>query len=396
MNLHYKTAALLTAIALLLPLTSCTMRETYDRNPAESSLTDDGDAGLKVAEKVNSVEIGTTDGTPTGLDSTAPDGTTGEEKTVTVALAGDIKLSAAMINDAHAQAAEGKEYSFLRMYTGAYRALNDTDISVGMYSSVGQPYGTEADYEPPTEHIDALSALGFDVLDISGMGSDYTRLNERDIDGISSDEESSSAVRTVEVGQMKLSFVSCGCDDTLAQCCYSDDFIKLLEDSDGGCDSLIVLVHWDKDMAAEEKREAVMPLIEAGADVIVGDGETIETIELVTTGSDEDENAKEALVCYSLGNLLSDANEAVNLVSGILTLTYTEDGAALPDEAVAVPTFVHYEVNESGTRANYAIYRAVDYTAELAHLHPAEVDPDGLKNYINSVIPSDYLPEEYR
>lgn len=374
MNLSKKIAAVLAVAAMLFSLASCAMSNRPD--PSES-----GDVPqLKLAEKVNTVETG--DVAPKEPEP-AP---AVEEKTVTVALAGDIKLSEAMISDAHAQAAEGKEYSFLRMYTGAYRTLNGADLAVGMYSALGQPYGTEAEYEPPTEHIDALSALGLDVLDISGMGSDYALLNERGIKGISS-SENTDAVRTVEVGQMKLSFVACGYEDTLAQCYSSDDFLKLIEDSDGECDSLVVFVHWDKDIGTDQKREAVMPLIEAGADVVVGDGETVEAVEHVPSDS------KEAVVCYSLGNLLSDANEAVNLVSGILTLTYPEDGAALPDEVAVVPTFVHYSVHEDGTRGDYSVYRVEDYTAELAHSHSCEVDPDGLTGYVRSVFDYELLPD---
>ena len=392
-----KIAAFALALITLFSLSSCklAMRDTYEDNTKTVTENKKEDAPeLKIAEKTNTVGLNeevndTTDDQETEV---VPENT----KTVTLAIAGDIKLSEQMIEDARAQAPEGKDYAFLRMYTGAYRTINNADIAIGSYSAVGKPYGTESDYEPPTEHLDALAALGFDILDISGCGSDYRTLEEHELRGISSAEEGDDAIRTVEAEGITFAFISAASNENTAQNYTTDDFIARIEYADLISDYLVVFVRWKDDMTRVNKCETAKKLANSGADLIIGDGETTGAVEVI-----EKEDGSTAAVAYSLGNLLSDANEACNLCSEVLTVSFDvetdEDGNTLFSESQfsVIPMFVHYTLHEDESRGDYSIYRVEDYTSDIAASHPAEVDPIGLKEYIKSTVDTSLLPDAF-
>ena len=394
MNHSRKIAAWLTIIAILFSFASCSMRETYDTDQ-NTVLEDSDDAPeLTVAEKKNTV--GVDDGTNEVVPA-PPVSVTEETEEVTLVITGDIKLTESMINDARAQATEGKEYSFLRMYTGVYRSVNDADIAVGGYSALGQPYGTESEYEPPEEHLDALASVGFDVLDISGMGSDYTLLNERGIEGVSSAEDGDDAIRLIEKNDIKFAFISAGFGENVAQSCTDNDFLSRLEYADFLSDVLVVLVHWDEKMTDAEKTDVAKSLADHGAAIVVGDGESIEEIETISA-----ENGTLTIVAYSIGNLMSDASEACDLCSGMLTVKFTRAGKTSAASSLTfadtliVPAFVHYTKKDDGTKGDYSLYRVEDYTNELAQAHAAEVDVDGLRGYVKNIVASGYLSEYFK
>ena len=392
MNYFRKTAAAILALVVMLSSASCglKMRDTYKKHDDKTVNDNSGvTAELSIAERKNSVDIGNgEDELPKNeINGIEPDDIT---NSVTLVITGDIKLSEQMIEDARRQAPEGKEYSFLRMYTGVYRAVNDADVAVGAYSTIGQPYGTEAEYEPPVEHLDALASVGFDVLDISGMGSDYTLLNEKKIEGISSAEEGDGAIRTVEKSGLTFAFIAVGSGDD-AQSVDSEDFYKTVEYAEFISDILVVLVHWDENGTADYRSEIIKKITDSGADVIVGDGESVEGVRWV----DADDGTA-TLVVESLGNLLSDADEACNLCSGVLSMTVAASDSVLEiKEPVIIPAFVHY-TEENGIRGDYSIYKVEDYTSDVAQSHAAEVDPDGLKGYVKETIPSEFLPQSMR
>ena len=389
MNYCRKALALLCAVLAAFACTSCKFRDTYDLTDSESTAVDDNAPSLTIAEKIN--ELGSDNGTEEVPVVDIPSVNDPEvTREITVAVTGDIKLDEAMIADAKAHAAEGKDYAFLRMYTGIYRTLNDADIAVGAYSAIGKPYGTDAEYEPPTEHLDALASVGFDLLDISGMGSDYRVMEEHGLSGFSDAEQGEDAFKSVEKDGMTFTFAAVGAEGS-AQSYTDDKFYENLEYADLPADVLIVSVHWGEDMASEDVYAVVSRLISSGADVIVGYGDTLGKAEIV-----ENEDGSKAVVCYSLGNLLSTAEEGYSLCSGTLVLTYTTVTDVYGDKtemsATVVPSVVYYTAENT----EYCVYRISEFTDDLAQTHAADVDVAGLTEFVKSKIPEEFLPEGLR
>ena len=386
-----KTLAVLSSAALLLSCTSCAfnMRDTYDKTEEQLLAYNEDEPTLNVAERVNTLDDSDTESNELGLDNVmgfAPNepATTSE---VTVVITGDIKLDEAMIADAKAQAPEGKDYSFLRMYTGVYRTINDADIAVGGYSAIGKPYGTDAEYEPPVEHLDALSAVGFDLLDISGVGNDYSVLEEHGISGFSYSDAGDEPFRSIEKDGLTFTFASIG-GTGCAQSYKDDALYENLEFADLPADVLVAIVHWDEEITTEEISATSKRLADSGVDVILGCGDTLGRTETIET-----EDGGSALVCNSLGNLLSSAEEGYGLVSGIVAvkLTMTTDiyGDKITSEISVIPAVTHYAKENK----DYCVYRLADYTDELAQTHGAEVDVEGLTDYVNSKIPTELIAE---
>lgn len=384
MNILRKLTAVAASTALILTLTSCsvTMRDTYDTPSVGASNDGSNPPALDVAEKFNSVDVAPDDNDPLG--TTLPSDVFVQpeevEKIVTIAVTGDIKLTQPVIDDARAQAIEGKDYSFLRIYTGVYRLLNDADIAIGAYSAAEK---TADGIDTPEEHLEALTSLGYDVLDISGTGSDYTSLGEHEISGVSFDEEGDEAFRSFEKNGLVFTVASVG-GEGHPQSYTEDKLYENLEYADLPSDMLIVLVHWDDDISNEEASAVASRLADTGADVIVGFGDALGTTERITN-----EKGEEALVFYSLGNLLSDAREGYALCGGVLSLTlsYTEDHSEVT--AAVVPTVVHY--SEGNT--DFSVFRLEDYTDDQAADHGAQLDTNGLRDYIKSKISEEFLPD---
>lgn len=384
MNILRKITAAAVSAALVLTLTSCsvTMRDTYDESSVGSSSSGSDVPALTVAEKYNSVDAAPDD---TGaLVTTLPSDMLVQpkepEKIVTLAVTGDIKLTESVIDDARAQAIEGKDYSFLRIYTGVYRLLNDADIAIGGYSSAEK---TADGIDTPEEHLEALAALGYDVLDISGAGADYTAFGENNISGVSFDEEGDEPFRSIEKNGLIFTVASVG-GEGHPQSYTEDKLYENLEYADLPSDMLIVLVHWDDDISDDEASAVVTRLADTGADVIVGFGDALGKTERITNAKGE-----EALVFYSLGNLLSDAREGYALCGGVLSLTFSYTEGQAEASATVVPTVVHY----SDGKAEFSVFRLEDYTDDQAAKHGAQLDTNGLRDYVKSKISEEFLPD---
>lgn len=399
MNHFRKILALVSAAAMLFSCTACSlnMRETYDQTNVSSTSSDKDAPSLTVAEKINDLNSSENSAANQGPAVSAPESPTSETpsepdeiKQVKIVITGDIKLDEAMIADAKANAADGKEYAFLRMYTGAYRAINDADIAVGAYSAIGKPYGAEAEYEPPTEHLDALASVGYDLLDISGMGSDYRVMEEHGLNGFSDAESGDDAFKSITAEGYTFTFVSVG-GENCAQSYNDDKFYEDLEYADLPADCLIVSVHWDEDMESEDVDAIVKRLVSCGADVIVGYGDCLGRTEIVKA-----DDGSSAFVFYSVGDLLSSAEEGYCLCSAIVSLTFTAtvsgDEEKYETSASVIPTVVHY----TAEKTNYCVYRLEEYTNELARSHGSEVDVEGLTEYVKSKVSSVFLPESLR
>lgn len=404
------TAALL-SVALMFTLSSCVFetRETYEVDDSGEHVVtyEDGEEPvMTVAEKTNSVDANDA-GDPLAeiigeqqfiTDPEEP------ETVIRVAVSGDILMDSVIIADAAKAAAddEEKDYSFLKMFTGALRTLNDADLSVGAFSSMLTPASPLPDYDyawdggedtedadgdtTPAEALDAVLALGYKVLDTSGAGDCSGALKDREITEISDSLGGDNGIKTVEVSGVTFAFLSAG-DDESAQPYNGEKFGETLEYADLISDILIVFVHWEYGIDQDGRAEVAARIADLGADMIIGDGDSIGKVEWIKT-----EDGRMSLAAYSLGNLLSSADEGYRLCSGILTFSVLVTGDMLEiTDAMVVPEFVFYTPEKDG----FQVYRMEDCNSEVTAAHGAEVSVDGLKDFVMSRIDQEFLSEKF-
>lgn len=131
-------------------------------------------------------------------------------------------------------------------------------------------------------------------------------------------------------------------------------------------DFVIVLINWgiqNDDKVTARQRETGQILVDAGADLIVGNGSTV--LQIIESLKSTD--GKHSAICaYSLGNTLCTMQYIKNLLGGFLTIeVIKEQGRAKIQNAVFTPTFIHYDENVR----NIAIIPLSEYSQEQFDLH---------------------------
>lgn len=353
----------LAAGVLLLSSASCGMIEMRD-SAAETEKEETAALMLDPAERKNTVE--------TREEAQAPAADAAAEEPaaeVTFCLTGDILVDDAIIQDAANRAADGKSYSFVRMYTGAFRNISGADIAVGSYTAADVPVGSDGEQKTPIESLAALADVGFDVLDTSFAGNDADVMSEYGITDIDAKED----VRLIEKNGLTFSFVALSKADT--------DIVK---NADSESDMVIVSMNWNNDLTDMDKQNIVRDLALAGADVIIGDGNALGSVEWIETGDDTP-----ALAAYSLGNLLATSDDPYALCGGILEFTAEETNSGVKiKDAVLSPTVVRY--TEGG--ADYQLVMLTDYTSELSADHAVTgMTADALIPYVRKTVTTEFL-----
>ncbi len=158
-------------------------------------------------------------------------------------------------------------------------------------------------------------------------------------------------------------------------------------------DIVIVFVDWEENTAEKDKAAVMRKIAEAGADIIVGNGDNIGKIEWIDTG-----DGTLTLAAYSLGNILSTADDAQSLYGGILNLSVEYgDGSIELSNVSLIPTVTHYVANESEEVSGYQVFTFDAYNDELAGSHAvSDITMDKLKNSVKSVVSEDFLPDYLR
>ena len=407
MNLFKKITAVTAVAALMLAFTSCEIetRDTYeiDSSGAHTITYEKGEEPtMNLAEKTNDVSAGNDIGSDTikdAIDSTLQNGPDeGKEVTeIKVCITGDIKIDGTIIEDSRkaAEDVEGRDYSFLRLYTGAYRLINDADLAFCSYSSALNPVGVKSDYDytedettgaltTPKEALTAISDAGFDVVDTSGAGGagDCDSLfADTEMLNVSTSVSDYDAIQTVEISGVTFGFVAVDTSDDEDK---TKERTDTLEYADVMSDILVVSVHWGSEMSFDDKEAFAMDIANAGADIIVGDGDAVSEIKWIET-----DDGTSTLVAYSLGNLVSNADEGYRLVSGVLSFTVLVDDNMLEmTDTLVIPVFMFYD----GERSGFQVYKLEDCNSEVLSRHGAEVSKDGLIDFIKGRISSEFLP----
>jgi len=363
----------------MLSLTSCGVIEM--RDAAEEITRGEADTTMMLApaERANDVEIRTEEPKFEIIE--------GDPKTVvSFAAAGDIRIDEAIVADAANRAAEGSTYSFLKIYSGVYRAVHDADVAVGNYSAAAVPFGAGTkEQTTPIESLAALAELGFEVLDTTGadLSGNYPQdMTEYGIANLHSSQSGEDAVRIVEQDGITIAFLA-------ADGNAKNDMFRTIEYADSAADVVVVSADWKSGTSDKQKKNLAETMAQAGADIILGSGETLGGAEWIDTG-----DGSPALAVYSLGNFAATADAAENLCGGLLSLDITLCEGEITLENVCIePTIMHY--NE-GNR-NYQIFELNGYTEDISAMHAVKgLDVAVLADKVSNLLNGGFLPSDFQ
>lgn len=352
---------------MLLSASSCGVIEMRDSTNQDIEMFEgSADVMLTQAERYNIVET---------MVETVTETETKKTSKIKVALSGDIVIDDHIVTDAANRATDGRSYSFIRMFTGIYHVINTADISFGSFSTADNPAGSES--TTPVECIAALSELGYDVLDTTGAGESAYELSEYDINDIdASGDENLAVIEKDGVNFAILSLDNGNIDDSIE---YAD-FVS---------DILIVSVNWDDGISDVDKRVSAQSIAEAGADVIIGNGDEIGGVEWLDT-----EDGTKTLVVYSLGNLICSSDDYTDLCGGILEFTVAVTGEIIElTDVVLSPTVVYYTEGNS----DYQLFALESFSNDLSSSHMTDgVNSENMISYVDGIVSSEFLPESLR
>ncbi|WP_171051762.1 CapA family protein [Alteribacter natronophilus] len=282
---------------------------------------------------------------------------------------GDVLLHARVYDDAET---EDGGYDFLSMLEPIEPYIQELDFVMANQESM--PGGTDIGlstyplFNSPRQIATDLQTVGFDFLSLAnnhsldagleGIYSSIDHLNEIGMDytGIFESEEDRATDRIIDVNGIDFGIVSYTYGTNGIPIPQGHEYsVSLLDNPElpdeiaalrEKSDVVIVHAHWGDEyvlMPNAEQQRMAQVMVDAGADIIIGHHpHVLQPIEWL-----EDEDGREAIVYYSLGNFLSGQVFEYTDIGGIArlnvqkTVTAGETEIKLSEPNI-LPTFVHH------------------------------------------------------
>lgn len=321
-------------------------------------------------------------------------------------------------------------YDFSYTYEGIKEIIALSDIAF-----LNQETIIDKDNEPstypmfnsPAELLDEMINVGFDVFNqatnhtmdkgLSGAKNDLELFKSKNnimLTGLRETRDELLKPQTVDVKGITFSFLGITeflnglrvpSDSDLGLLYLTDsryteqaqyDMIKqMIANAKEVSDVVCVSMHWqDENITVPDSSQVTImdKLLEYGADIVIGTGpHVLQPIEFKENGDGE-----QALVIWSLGNLVSCQKQRNNLLGGIADITVSKDtatGKISITEASLIPTITHYNSNFSNVR----IIPLINYNEELASQHgtSSTFTYDYIVNFYNEMF-GDRLKTKYK
>lgn len=313
-----------------------------------------------------------------------------EKRTITMAVGGTVYAPKAVRQGAKS----GARFDFTSAFDGLSGVLREADLAMATLETLtaGESLGY-GNYNTPPEILDALRSSGVDLvalatehaLDLGYQGMDITisELTSRGLAyaGVNPDGRSGSRATMMSIGGIQVAVLNYtyGLSEAGNQKTKQDsrgvvariDTDAMIQDVKqarvDGANLVIVLPHWgtkNKQDTADTLQILAYELAKAGADVILGSHSNVVqgTQRLRVTRSDGLEY--DAIVCYSLGSLLTDSRTAENTAGMIAQIDVTYDPVTRRTtlgELNCIPVYVASQREDGKT-----VYRAVNAGDETA------------------------------
>ena len=307
--------------------------------------------------------------------------------TITIAAAGAVYAPKAV----RESALSGRRYDFDAVFAGLGDTLADADLAIATLetTTAGRDKGFD-NYNTAPEVLDALRACGVDLLALAteraldkgyeGLELTISELTARGLAyaGVRQDGGNATMMRIggIEVAVLAYSY---GLSDEGTKKTDGDvramvalmDQQRMISDIRqarvNGANVVIVLPHWGTKNISDvpvNVRRLAGELAQAGADIILGTHPNVpqSTQRIRTTRADGLEY--ETVVCYSLGNLLTDARTPENTAGMIAHVSVTYDPVTRRTtlgEMYCTPVYIARQRVQEQT-----VYRVVDAESAAA------------------------------
>jgi poly-gamma-glutamate synthesis protein (capsule biosynthesis protein) len=308
-------------------------------------------------------------------------------------------------------------YDFTGMYDGIRPLVGNADIAYINQETplAGEDFGYSGypQFNTPREMGTNLVDMGFDIINIAnnhmldmrdnGLAATIDYWDTQDVLQIGGyvNQEDYDTIRYYEYDGVTIAFLSYtyGTNGIPLQNKYElviplpdDETIKRhLTEAKANADFVFVSMHWgweDTFTPNDEQKHLAALCNEYGADVIIGTHpHVLQPIEVLTN-----DEGKETLVIYSLGNLLSTQSYYRNMVGGLVTfdIVMTDDKKAI-ENVKLTPTMTYY----NSRHRELSLYLLEDFPRDMVSTHGAQVNKyftyDTLVEMVEDVIPDEYL-----
>ena len=279
-------------------------------------------------------------------------------------------------------------FDFAPVFEGLGNTLSASDLAIATLetTTAGADRGFD-NYNTAPEILDGLRACGIDLLSLAtehaldkgydGLDLTVSDLTARGLNyaGVYPDGAGSARATMLSIGGVNVAVLAYayGLSDegvkktdgdrlgALAMISVSDMERDITEARVAGANLVVVLPHWgtkNKMETADTVRHMARQLATAGADVILGTHPNVPqgTERMTVTRADGLEY--DAVVCYSLGSLLSDARTKENTAGMVAHVPVTYDPATRRTtigEMYCTPVYIARQREDGDT-----VYRVVD------------------------------------
>lgn len=281
-------------------------------------------------------------------------------------------------------------YSYERLFGDVQGLLSGADLTLCTVESTftGQDF---TDYNAPDAMLDALKFAGVDLLSlgneraldkgIEGLRATVTTMESKGfiVAGAASYKEDLGAIRLFQINDVQVAVLAYSygvSNEGKKRTAKEDRFATPLLEPDeiradianarkAGADVVIVMPHWGtrNSLKVSDAQKALgEQLVAMGADLVVGaHPNVVQRVDRVKADG-QDGNAREAIVAYSLGSLLSDGRDLVNASSMVMHFNFQVNMSTHTARLVRfgyAPIWVQRDRVSSGKYA-YSLLRADD------------------------------------
>lgn len=232
----------------------------------------------------------------------------------------------------------GGDYDFSNQFAYISDFVKDSDLSITNYETTSNPnreYAGFPAFNAPPVYLKNIKDAGFDVVttannhsldtDEEGVQTTIAAAKEAGLDYVGSKEKESDKILYKEINGMKIAILAYtyganGKEDLLnlreevASLNYlHEEIIKsdIEEAKENGADFIIVYPHWEIEYQSypqESTVELAHNMIDWGADLVIGNHpHVVQPVEIY-----KNEDGKEGLIAYALGNFISKQSLEVN------------------------------------------------------------------------------------
>ncbi len=325
---------------------------------------------------------------------------------VKLSIVGDILCNTDLLNDGRTD--EGFYYD--NMFSEVAHYTQEADYAVGTLETnfADGDYSGVTKYNTPIEFLDAIKQTGIDLVSVAhnhildygeaGYNSTIEKIQDASfsITGIKNNKENKDKDFTgniKEIKGIKIAFLAytyglsneneLSDEEKEIANIYSPELVdKDFEYAKENANYIVVIMHWgdvNKTYITDWQKDVKDYLVKKGADLILGSHPSVvEPIELI-----KDENGRDILIAYSLGNYISSykyENADVEMILNIEIAKGSDEDKALLSSAEYVPIYVLDNGYKSADRFELKDMKA------LALAYEADSDDSISKKVYNSVV----------